>query len=314
MAPELTAVVVNFNAGDELRRALRSIAVEMQGRAWEAVVVDNASGDGSASIVDEFAPHARLIRNAANVGFGRGINQGLAVSLAPLVLLMNPDCRLEPGAAAILEAALAAHPACALVGPRILDPDGGVQGTARGDPDMLTGLFGRRSVLRRVFPGLSVSRRNVAVDGAVPDRRGAATRNAVPRAASPQAPAASPQPPVPVPVDWVSGACMLARREALRSVGGFDERYFLYWEDADLCRRLRGRGHEIRYVPAATAIHAVGHSSRTAKASSIRAFHSSAYLYYATHVAPGVANPKRLLARGLLALRCWLLLRTKAAR
>jgi GT2 family glycosyltransferase len=110
-------------------------------------------------------------------------------------------------------------------------------------------------------------------------------------------------------VDWLSGACVLARREALAAEGGFDERYFLYWEDADLCRRLRTRGYEVRYVPAASAVHRVGHSSRTARAPSVRAFHESAYLYYATHVAPGALNPKRLLARALLALRCWWLLR-----
>jgi GT2 family glycosyltransferase len=97
---------------------------------------------------------------------------------------------------------------------------------------------------------------------------------------------------------------MLARRDALLSVNGFDERYFLYWEDADLCRRLRARGHEIRYVPGAVAVHQVGQSSRTARASSIRAFHKSAYLYYATHVATGRFSLKRPIARLLLALRC----------
>jgi GT2 family glycosyltransferase len=111
-------------------------------------------------------------------------------------------------------------------------------------------------------------------------------------------------------VDWVSGACMLVRRAAFDEVGGFDARYFLYWEDADLCRRLRARGHEIRYVPAATAVHRVGHSSKTARAASIKAFHESAYLYYSTHVAPGALNPKRALARMLLAARCWWRLRS----
>lgn len=281
MPPELSAVIVNFNAGGELRRALTSIADEMAGRDWEAVVVDNASVDRSEEIVGEFAPQARLIRNRTNVGFGRGVNQGLAASHAPLVLVINPDCRLEPGAFAGLKAVLDAHPSCAIAGPRILDPDGAVQGSARGDPDMLTGLFGRNTWLRRRFPSLSVSKRNV-VD--VPEARSEASGAPV--------------------VDWVSGACMLARRDVLASVRGFDERYFMYWEDADLCRRLRARGYEIRYVPAATAVHRVGQSSRTARAASIRAFHESAYIYYVTHVAPRPLNPKRLVARLLLALRC----------
>jgi GT2 family glycosyltransferase len=149
---------------------------------------------------------------------------------------------------------------------------------------MFTGVFGRSTVLRRWLPGLAVSRRNV-LDATV-------------AADGPS-----------VVVDWLSGACVLARRDALAEVGGFDERYFLYWEDADLCRRLRARGHHVRYVPAAAAVHRVGHSSRTSRAPSVRAFHDSAYLYYSTHVAPGALNPKRLLARGLLAVRCWWQLR-----
>jgi GT2 family glycosyltransferase len=234
--------------------------------------------------VAEFAPHARLVRNEENVGFARGVNQGLAATSAPLVLIMNPDCRLVAGAFTSLRRELEQSPPCAIAGPRILDPDGSLQGSARGDPDMFTGLFGRTTLLRRVLPNLAVSKRNVIGDAAVGDGR------------------------TSVGVDWLSGACMLARRDALRQVDGFDERYFLYWEDADLCRRLRARGYQVRYVPDATAIHRVGHSSRSVRAAAIRAFHESAYLYYATHVA-STAFPKRLLARLLLAARCWLHLR-----
>jgi len=282
MMPDIALVIVNYNAGDELRVALRSFAAEMGSRAWEGVVVDNASVDGSGQIALEFASHVRLILNRTNVGFGAAINQGLASTTAPLVLIMNPDCHLAAGALTTLEAELLGDRRCAIVGPRILDPDGSEQGSARGDPDMLTGLFGRTSPLRRLLPWLGVSRRNVvsANDGVTS----------------------------PI-VQWLSGACMLATREAMATVRGFDERYFLYWEDADLCRRLRQKGYRVRYVPAATAVHRVGHSSRTAPASSIRAFHQSAYLYYATHVAPGSLNPKRVLARLLLAVRCWLKLR-----
>jgi GT2 family glycosyltransferase len=282
--PELTAILVNYNAGDELRVALGSIAAEMAGRDWEGYVVDNASVDGSGAIAREFLPEVTLVDNRDNVGFGRAVNQALARARSPLVLIMNPDCRLQPGAVLALQEELRRHAHCALVGPRILNPDGSVQGSARGDPDMLTGLFGRSAALRRLLPSLPVSKRNVVDDEAA---AGSAS----------------------VTVDWLSGACVLARREALTAIGGFDERYFLYWEDADLCRRLRAEGFHVRYVPSAVAVHRVGHSSRTARASSLRAFHDSAYLYYATHVAPGALNPKRPLARALLAARCWWLLR-----
>ena len=284
MTPDVTAILVNYNAGNELAVALRSIQGDCAEVEWEAVVVDNASSDNSAAIVETF-PRATLIRNPANVGFGRAVNQAAAVARAPRLLLVNPDCRLVSGAISTLRSVLDAEPSCAVVGPRIFDPDGTVQGSARGDPDMLTGLFGRTGALRVLLPFLPVARRNVVVEDAV--RTGASS----------------------VVVDWLSGACMLIRRDAFTAAGGFDERFFLYWEDADLCRRLRNRGFQVRYVPGASAVHQVGRSSQTARRSSIRAFHASAYLYYATHVAPGALNPRRLLARALLGVRCWWLLR-----
>ncbi len=284
MTPDVTAILVNYNAGNDLAVALRSIQSDCAKVEWEAVVVDNASSDNSAAIVETF-PRSTLIRNPANVGFGRAVNQAAAVARAPRLLLINPDCRLVSGAISTLRSVLDAEPSCAVVGPRIFDPDGTVQGSARGDPDMLTGLFGRTSTLRVLLPFLPVARRNVVVEDAV--RTGASS----------------------VVVDWLSGACMLIRRDAFTAAGGFDERFFLYWEDADLCRRLRNAGFQVRYVPGASAVHQVGRSSQTARRSSIRAFHASAYLYYATHVAPGALNPRRLLARALLGVRCWWLLR-----
>jgi GT2 family glycosyltransferase len=276
--PAFSAVLVNYNSGGELRRALESIDRESAG-PWEGVVVDNASTDGSERTAVAFES-TQLLRNRENVGFGRGVNQGVAACTADRILIMNPDCRLATGALPPLMAVLDADPRCAIAAPRILDPDGSPQGNARGDPDMLTGLFGRTSTLRRSLSGLDVARRNVITADA------------------------------PTEVDWVSGACMLVRRDALASVGGFDERYFMYWEDADLCRRLRDRGYTILYVPGSSAVHQVGQSSRTARASSIRAFHDSAYLYYATHVAPGALNPKRWIAHALLGARCWWKLRS----
>ena len=278
--PPLAAVLVNYNSGDELRRALESIARELDDN-WEGVVVDNRSSDDSERAALDFPP-VRLVRNAENVGFGTGINQAIAACTADRVLVMNPDCQLSVGALAPLTAVLDADARCAVVAPRILNPDGTPQGNARGDPDMLTGLFGRSSALRRVLPSLDVARRNVIAASANDES---------------------------ITVDWVSGACMLLRRDAFAAVGGFDERYFMYWEDADLCRRLRLRGYTIRYVPAACATHRVGQSSRTARAASIRAFHTSAYRYYATFVAPGALNPKRWIARALLGARCWWKLR-----
>ncbi|MEW6319597.1 MAG: glycosyltransferase family 2 protein [Acidobacteriota bacterium] len=277
---ELAVVIVNFNAGEALEETLSSLAPGLEGFDWEAVVVDNASNDGSERHAERAGDRVALRRMGANAGFARGVNAGIAASSAPLVLILNPDCRLVPGAVKALTDVLAAHADAAIVGPRILNADGTLQESARGDPTLLTGLFGRTSRLSRWFPDLAIVKRNLAAERAV-------------AAGLPS-----------VPVDWVSGAAMLARREALAAVGGFDEGYFLYWEDADLCRRLRDAGWLTRYVPAATVVHHVGQSSRHARALAIEAFHDSAYRYYVTHVIPQRWHPGRLLARAVLSLRC----------
>ena len=253
-----TIVIVNFNSGAYLSACLDSIAAHAPDA--QAVVVDNCSTDGSERAA-EGRSGVTLLRNAENVGFAKGVNQALASTSALLALLLNPDCRLGPDSLNPLESELREHPECAIAGPRILNDDGTVQGSARGDPDLLTGLFGRTTLLTRLLPGTRLAKRNVRLD--IQQMKSG----------------------VSVDVDWVSGACMLARRRALEAVGGFDEGYFLYWEDADLCRRLRDAGHSIRYVSAATVVHAVGRSSRTARSLAITAFHQSAYRYYATHVA-----------------------------
>ena len=279
----ISIVVVNWNSGDYLRANLDAIFAHMPPAGWDLTVVDNRSTDGSDRCALERGPACRLVRNPRNLGFGAAVNRGVACTDGDFVLIMNPDCRLEAGAAQTLAAVLEQEPDCAIAAPRLLDTDGGVQGSARGDPNLLTGIFGRSSRLTRLFPRSAPARRNVRAADLADAGRVAH-------------------------VDWVSGACMLARRSALAAIGGFDERYFLYWEDADLCRRLRAADLTVRYVPDARVRHAAGVSSRHARGAAVRAFHASAFLYYATHVAPGRWDPRRWLAWAVLRARCaWLL-------
>jgi N-acetylglucosaminyl-diphospho-decaprenol L-rhamnosyltransferase len=267
-------VIVNFNSGGHLASCIDSIAGCAP--AARVIVVDNASSDGSERVALS-RDRLTIERNAQNLGFARAVNQGLSHADDELVVLLNPDCRLKPGVLELLRSELEEHPECAIVAPQAHDEDGAIQGNARGDPDMLTGLFGRSTLLTRLFPTSRLARRNVPCDV---DGGNRSSRE----------------------VNWVSGACMLARRDALRAVRGFDERYFLYWEDADLCRRLRDRGYTIRHVPSAHVVHVGGGSSRAASALALREFHRSAYTYYATHVA---RTPlERSAARTLLGLRC----------
>ena len=277
MSSSVAAVIVNFNSGNALASTLDTLHAGLSGLDWEALVVDNASSDGSERAALN-RDHVSLLRQQ-NVGFAAGVNAGISATTSASVLVLNPDCRLTPGCVRALLEELQRHSTCAVIGPKILNPDGTLQESARGDPNMLTGLFGRTTLLSRWFPEWQVVRRNLAA--------AAASDNAMPS----------------LRVDWVSGACMLARREALAAVKGFDERYFLYWEDADLCRRLRNAGWETRYMPGATVVHEVGQSSRNARGLANREFHRSAYTYFATHVVPQRWHPGRALGWALLTLR-----------
>ncbi len=300
-------IVVNFNTGELTRRCLESVARDLADVEWEGIVVDNASADRSAANLQDI-PRVRVIANTTNVGFGAAVNQAArwassAPSLQPptsnlrapisnlhpppstlqgeLLFLLNPDCDVQPGAFRALVETLDAHPDCAITAPRLLNADGSVQASARGEPDAWTGLFGRHSVLTKFFPASAAARRNLPAQDLVD----AGVESA--------------------DVDWVMAAAMLVRRKAFEEVGGFDERYFLYWEDADLCRRLRDRRWTTRYVPRAIVKHPGGASAATDSAFATREFHRSAYRYYATHLVTSPWHPARWLAKIALRLRAW---------
>jgi GT2 family glycosyltransferase len=278
IAPALSVVIVNFNSGDDTRECLRTVAADLASVEWQAIVIDNASTDGSATRIEQ-RPNVKVIVNAANRGFGAAINQGARTPAAPLLWLLNPDCRVEPGAFVALLETLDRHPDCAIAAPQLINADGSVQASARGEPTAWTGLFGRHGLLANIFPRSAMTRRNLQ------------SRDLVASGAE------------STPVDWVMGASMLIRREMFDAVGGFDERYFLYWEDADLCHRLRQRGWSTRFVPRARVVHSGGASAKTSSALAIRSFHRSAYLYYATHVVRSPWHPARWFAKVALTLR-----------
>lgn len=276
----IALIVVNFNAGAHLRTCLEAAAADLGGRDWTATVIDNASADGSARGI-EGMPRVTVVVNPENRGFGAAVNQAAAMSGAPLLWLLNPDCVVEPGAVARLDAVLQAHADCAIAAPQLLNADGSIQASARGEPTAWTGLFGRHGLLAKLFPRSGPARRNLPAEDLSASHAGDAV------------------------VDWVMGAAMLIRRDAFDLVGGFDERYFLYWEDADLCRRLRNRGLTTRYVPAARVRHPGGVSAGTKQAFATRAFHRSAYLYYSTHLVPSPWHPARWFAKIALSVRAW---------
>ncbi|HET7292092.1 MAG TPA: glycosyltransferase family 2 protein [Vicinamibacteria bacterium] len=241
--PDLTALLVSWNAAHDLPAALASV----EGVA-EAIVVDNASDDGSAEVARRHG--ARVIANRDNRGFASAANQGLRETHTPLVLLLNPDAELRPGALDALRRTLDSIPRAAVVGPRTRNPDGTIQVSFGRD---LTPASERRQ--RRLV--LGVERRDPAILREVEDM-----------ASRPRTP------------DWISGSCWLARRAALETVGLFDEGYFLYEEDADLCRRLRAAGWELAFTPDAEVVHRKGTSADRAGALARREYDRSHLRYY----------------------------------
>lgn len=220
--PLISVVIVNWNGREPLRACLASLYRHEKTADMEIIVSDNGSTDGSVAMLKEGFPAVRVIENGGNLGFGAGNNRALAVARGEYVLMLNPDMEfIEPGLEKII-AFMAARPAAGLVGCYVENPDGSfMRQCRRGYPDPLSAFY-KASGLIRLFPRHPRIARYF-YGGEPPDAT--------------------------MPVDAVSGSFMLARREALKKAGHFCEEYFMYVEDVDLCRNIRGAGYETLYVP-----------------------------------------------------------------
>ena len=250
----VAVLLVNYHVHDELDRALSSIEPFLRADD-EIVVVDQESDADRLSRVRARHPRAAFLPTDTNVGFAAAVNLAARRSTAPLLMLLNPDAVMDEPVIDVLERYLVDHPRTGVVGPRVLNEDGTIQASARRFPGFSTAFGGRSSWSTRRFPGNWVSRWNLPAREA---------DNAV-------------------AVDWLAGSCFLTRRSMFDALGGFDETFFLYWEDADYCRRAAAAGWERIYLPTVSVRHAGGRSAASNPASSIRAFHASAYRLYAKH-------------------------------
>jgi N-acetylglucosaminyl-diphospho-decaprenol L-rhamnosyltransferase len=248
----VAVVIVSFNTREELRRCLRSL-VDQATLPLQVIVVDNASGDQSPETVRRDFATVLLLENDENLGFARAANRGLREARAPYVLFLNSDAEVRPGALETLVALLDARPEVGVVGPRTRGTDGTIQVSSG---PALTPLSEWRQ--RRLVRG---------VRGRVPAALARAERIH----------AEEHEPP------WVSAACLLARREALLAVGGFDEAFFLYEEDVDLCVRVRRAGWRILFTPRADVLHHLGRSMEKAGTRGDLEYHRSHILYYRKH-------------------------------
>jgi GT2 family glycosyltransferase len=252
MMPRVAIVIVNFNGAGHLEACLRSLADAPPTVSTAIVVVDNGSTDGSQSIVSSF-PGARLIQLERNVGFSAGNNAGIRATSSDLILLLNNDTLVPPGAVDRLVRSLDADPAAAIAGPRLVD--------GNGQPELSFGpmISPLRELRQKIVTGLYA--RDVS-----------AVKSWVERATRREQ-----------YVDWVSGACLLVRRTAAEAAGLMDERFFLYTEDVDFCASVRAGGWRVLFTPAAEIVHLRGRSRATAPEQANAAYRRSHLAFYEKH-------------------------------
>lgn len=248
---QIDIIIVNYKSAHCLLSCLASVYESLSGMDAGVFVIDNSPDEDIRCLKQAF-PGIILVRNKGNIGFAAAVNKGLTQSTAPNVMLLNPDTIVHKGIFQCVCQYLAEHPEVGAVGPKVLDANGAVQGSARAFPNFFTGAFGRTSLLSRLFPNNRMTLKNVLCAG----------------------------PDAPKAVDWVSGACMIVRREVISRVGPMDERFFMYWEDADWCRRMREKGWQVVYFPEVFICHDVGKSSDKRPIASLYNFHKSAYLLF----------------------------------
>ncbi|GAA2816637.1 glycosyltransferase family 2 protein [Saccharopolyspora taberi] len=278
---ELAVVTVTYSPGDTLTRFLDTLATATD-RPVRVILADNGSTDGAPEKAAE-RPEVDLVPTGANLGYGGAANRGVA-ELGPehgWIVIANPDLEWQPGALDELLAAAGRWPRGGSFGPLIREPDGAIYPSARLIPSL--GRGAGHAVLGKIWPSNPWSRAYRQSETAISERT----------------------------AGWLSGSCLLMRREAFDSVDGFDPRYFMYFEDVDLGERLGRAGWLNVYVPSAEIMHIGGHSTGKASARMLTEHHRSAYRYLADRHRGAVWAPLRLALRAALAARARLEIRAQ---
>jgi N-acetylglucosaminyl-diphospho-decaprenol L-rhamnosyltransferase len=268
----VSIIIVNWNTRELLTQCLQSLHDTMSSLTLETIVVDNASTDGSVEMVRREFPQTRLIQNTENVGFARANNQAMALSGGRYMLLLNSDAIAMPGAIQSLLTLADAEPRAGVVGAQLLNPDGSFQAshtpfpTLRQEFLILTGLA--RLLRGRWYPSRGAE-----------EERG------------------------PQVVDYVEGACLLARRQAVEEVGGLDEEYFMYAEEVDWCYAMREKGWQVWYQPAAKVIHRGGGSSQNRRTQREGDLYRSRVRFFRKHYGDTAAWLLKVQIYGLTAVK-----------
>jgi len=230
---DLSIIIITYNSRLPIERCLASLEAHEPACTYETIVIDNASVDGTAGEVARRFPRVRVVANGENFGYSRAVNQGIRLSSGRAILIINPDIIVQDGSVDRLMEFMDAHADAGVVGSKLVYQDGRIQPSCRSFYTVSALLY-RRTFLGKLFPRAKPLREHLMLD----------YDHETPRA-----------------VDWLIGACMLVRREALAKVGAMDERFFLYFEDIDWCYRMKHHGWSVYYVPASVMVHTYERSS-----------------------------------------------------
>lgn len=253
----LSIIIVNYNTNEFLRQCLTSLYDLEHLVSFETIVVDNNSNDGSCKMVRGDFPQVHLLKNNENVGFAKANNIGIEMARGKYILLLNSDTKVVGDALEKMVQFLDSHPNVAVVTARLVYPDLSDQGVARTFPTPINAFFGRRSLLTRLFPNNRFSQKYLVSRMHMSDE--------------------------PFEIDWVSGACLMVRKKVIEEIGALDEGFFMYWEDADLCFRIKQRGWKVICHPEALVIHYEGKSTPRKSSRLIVEFNKSVYRFFRKH-------------------------------
>ena len=282
----VSIITVNYKVAPLIKDLVESIEKYPPSGKWEMIVVDNSLGEEEkAHILKELTDekdHLKLIIPEVNLGFGGGNNLGVAEAGGEYLIFLNPDIVVSEGCLDGLVAHLETCPECGIAAPKVCWSDGSFQPTGRAFPNPLTGIFGRATFLSKLFPNNPFTKQQL-ID--LEKAEG------------------------PTPVDWAAGMAWAVRGDEFLSAGGWDERYFMYWEDADVAFTYKHKFNlDTHHIPSISVVHYHAASSSRAGSHAVRAFHNSAYKYIVKNIYPEWYDPRRWLSWLALKLRANLII------
>lgn len=228
----ISVIIVNYNQLEKTKVCLASVFASRIGDlTYEAIVLDNASTIGDADELNNEFNDLKVIKSAKNLGMGAGNNLAIKEAIGDYILILNPDTELHVDAISIMHEYLASNADCGLVGPKLIYPDGERQVSCYRFPNIFLPIL-RRTMIGKLFPGYL--RQYLLGDIDLEKAQG---------------------------VDWLMGSCLMLSRDLFNQLGGFDERFFMYFEDTDLCKKIHNQRLGVTYLPSATVIHHHGRAS-----------------------------------------------------